>query len=373
MKRLLGVLLMLAAIDGAHAADPFVIGIIAPTTGPLATVGSRQLAAVQWWEQDLNQKGGINNHPIQIIACNDEGSPDRAVTCARDLIAKGSMLLLNASVTGPIRAVMPLLAHGPVMVTPSPNVLPDAATYVFQTSASDRDITTAIADYLKQNHKDRLAMIASTDASGEVGTASAAAVFPQAGIKYDLARIDLRANDASIQLANVVKDDVPLVYSNYSGAGAATVVKSFNNLGLTQPLLISYANISDAFIAVIKNDMPGRLLGTGMRSVAPELLDDPAEVERLNYFSAAYKAWRHENIDQLALLGLTLADTAEAILTHVGDPKNPDAVRDFLESTPIKSVQTIRYSKSSHIGLHAADIAILEFKQGRWVKADPLK
>ncbi len=35
------------------------IGVIAPTSGPLATVGVRQLDAIKWWQQDVNSKGGI--------------------------------------------------------------------------------------------------------------------------------------------------------------------------------------------------------------------------------------------------------------------------------------------------------------------------
>jgi branched-chain amino acid transport system substrate-binding protein len=373
MRRLAIILLVSLTGTCADATEPLIIGLIAPTTGPVATVGSRQLLALQWWEQDVNAKGGIRGRPVQVITCNDEGSPDKAVTCGRDLIAKGSLLLLNASVTGPIRAVMPLLQNGPVMVTPSPNVMPDPATFVFQTSASDLDITQAIADYLKANKKDRLAMIASTDASGEVGVASAAAVFPRAGIQYDLARIDLRANDATIQLANVAKEGIPLIYSNYSGGGAATVVKSFSNLGLTQPLLVSYANIADSFLNLIKNDMPPRLLGTAMKALAPELLGGAGERERVAYVTDGYKKWKQDNVDQLTLNGVALADTAEAVLRNVDDPRNAAAVRDYLEQTPIRSVQTLHFSKSRHIGLTASDIEILEYKGGRWVKADPLK
>jgi branched-chain amino acid transport system substrate-binding protein len=373
MKRLALALLAAACAGSAYAADPFVVGIIAPTTGPLATVGSRQLLAVQWWEQGVNSKGGIKGRPVQVIHCNDEGTPDKSVTCARDLIGKGSVVLLNASVTGPIRAAMPLVQNGPVMVTPSPNLMPDPATFVFQTSPSDLDLTRAIANYLKANGRDRLAMIAATDASGEVGVASAATAFPSAGIKYDLARIDLRANDASIQLANVAKPEVPLIYFNYSGAGAAAVVKSYNNLGLTQPLIVSYANVSDAFINVVKNDMPPRLLATGIKAVVPDLVDDQKSRDHVLQFIQSYKDWKKDNVDQLTLLGLTLADTAEAILQNVADPTNAAAVRDFLEQTPIKSVQTIRWSKDRHIGMTADDIAILEYKQGSWAKADPLK
>ena len=61
------------------------------------------------------------------------------------------------------------------------------------------------------------------------------------------------------------------------------------------------------------------------------------------------------------------------MLRGVDDPKNAAAVRDFLERTPIRSAQTIRFSKTRHIGMEPKDIAILEYKGGRWVKADVLK
>ena len=104
MKRIALALCGLLVAPAAHAADPFVIGMIAPSTGPLANVGVRQLLAAQWWEQDVNQNGGIKGRPVQIVHCNDEGNPEKAVTCGRDLIGKGSLIILNASVTGPIRS-----------------------------------------------------------------------------------------------------------------------------------------------------------------------------------------------------------------------------------------------------------------------------
>ena len=357
----------------ALAQEPWLIGVIAPTTGPLTPVGSRQLYAVQWWEQDVNAKGGIKGRKVQLVHCNDEGSPDKSANCVRDLIAKGSLVLLNASVTGAVRAGIPLIQNGPVMVIASPNVVPAPATYAFQTSPSDLDLTRAIANYLKASNKDRLAMIAATDASGEVAVTGAAKVFPEAGIKHELARIDLRANDASIQLANVAKAEIPLIFSSYTGAGGATVVKSYNNLGLTQPLVISYGNLSDTFINIVKNEMPKRLLGIGLKAVAPELLEDAEARAYVTRFTESYKVWRKENPDQLSLNGLSLADVASAILANVDNPKDAAQVKGYLESTPVKSFQTMRFSSTNHVGMTANDVAIVEYKDGRWAKADPLR
>src|SRR5882757_8038250 len=128
MRRLAVLLGLLLLASPAFAVDSWNVGIIAPTTGALSTVGTRQLSVVQWWAQDVNAKGGIRGRQINLIHCNDEASPEKSVTCTRDLLGRNIVLLLNASVTGPIMAAMPLLVNGPVMVTPSPNVVPPPTT-----------------------------------------------------------------------------------------------------------------------------------------------------------------------------------------------------------------------------------------------------
>lgn len=361
------------AANPAAAADPFLIGVISPLSGPVATVGVRQTAAIQWWADDVNAKGGIKGRKIELAICDDQGNPETAVTCARGHMQHNVALILDTSVAGTIKAITPLLANGPVMIVASPIITPDPKGYVFQTTPTDLEITRGLLNYLKANHKDRLAMIASTDATGEVGVADAQAVFPPANVKLSLTRIDLRSNDASIQLANVLKDNPPVLYSAYSGGGAATVVKSFTNLGLTIPLVISNANLTDAFMALIKNDMPPRLLGLGLNSMVPEFVSDPQEKARAEYFKKSFEASRKESVDLLSHLGVMLADTANAVLTNVADPHNAAAAKAYLEQARIKSVATIHFSPTSHVGLGAESVAVLEYKKDHWAKADPLK
>ena len=216
-------------------------------------------------------------------------------------------------------------------------------------------------------------MIAATDASGEVGVKSAEDIFPKHGINVRLSRIDLRATDASTQLVSVAGDDVPMIYSSYSGGGAVTVVKGFNNLGLKQPLIVSYGNISAAFADLVKGAKPSRLLGTALKSMVPEMLKDPEEKERSSAFLEAYQARYNEPADMLNLLGKISVDTVEAILSKAPDPADFRSTKSWLEETPIGSVHTVRFSPTSHVGLAADTIAIVELKGDRWGLADPIK
>jgi branched-chain amino acid transport system substrate-binding protein len=357
----------------AESEKTWVIGEVAPLTGPVATVGVRLDNVVKMWAEDVNAKGGIAGRKVEVITCNDEAKPEKAVACTRALMDKKAVMILGNTLTASLRAIQALTKSGPTLLIPSPNVVPPADSYGFQVSPTDENITTAIAKYLKDNGLKKIGMVAATDASGEVGVASARRVFAKEGIELELARIDLKATDASTQLTKVAGPDIRVVYSSYSGGGAIAVVKSFKNLGLQQPLIVSYANISATFVNIIKDVKPPRLLGTSAVGIVPDALTDAGERARAKAFFARYQKRYNEHADMINLLGQAEVDVAEAILRNVKDPSDFAAVKKYLESTPIPSVQDQKFSPTNHVGLDASDIMIVELKGDSWVKAGPVK
>jgi branched-chain amino acid transport system substrate-binding protein len=364
---------MLLPADGRAEEKTWVIGEVAPLTGPVATVGVRLDNVAKMWAEDINAKGGIKGRKVELITCNDEAKPEKAVACTRDFIDKKAVMIFGNTLTASLRAIQALTKNGPTLLIPSPNVVPPADSYGFQVSPSDEHITTAIAKYLKDNGLNKIGMVAATDASGEVGVASARKIFGQNKIDLELARIDLKATDASTQLTKVAGGDVRVVYSSYSGGGAIAVVKSFKNLGLQQPLIVSYANISAAFVKIIKDVKPPRLLGTSAVGIDPDALTDAGERERAKAFFARYEKRYNEKADMINLLGQAEVDVGEAILRNVADPTDYAAVKKYLESNVIPSVQDQRFSPTNHVGLDASDVMIVELKGNSWVKADPVK
>ena len=348
----------------------WIVGQIAPLTGPAATVGTRVDQSTQMWVDEVNSAGGIRGRKVQLINCNDENRPERAVARARDMIVKGAVIILGNALTASIRAVQPLTRQGPIFIIASPNVVPSPDSFSFQVSPTDETITESIADFMNRNRLSKIGMVAATDASGEVGVESARKVFPKHNIDVRIERIDLRATDASTQLASIATNDVKIIYSSYSGGGAITVVKGFKNLGLEQPLIVSYGNISDAFIKLVKDVKPGRLLGTALSGIVPDTMKDSGERGRAQRFAAAYNKRYSENPDMLNVLGKLLTDTADAILRHSPDPEDFVKVKQWLETTPIESVHNQRFSSTNHVGVDASSVVLVELKNGQWAPAD---
>jgi len=357
----------------AQTQKPWIIGQVAPLTGPAATVGTRVDQSTQMWVNEVNAAGGIRGRKIELINCNDENRPERAVACAREMIEKGAVIILGNTLTASIRAIQPLTRQGPIFIIASPNIVPTADSFSFQVSPSDEHITESVAQFMKANGLAKIGMVAATDASGEVGVESARKVFPKSNIELKVERIDLRATDATTQLASVAGKDVKIIYSSYSGGGAIAVVKGFKNLGLEQPLVVSYGNISDAFVQLVKDVKPTRLLGTALGGILPDTMKDSGEQARARRFLEAYSKIHTERPDMLNILGKLLTDTADAILRHSPNPEDFGKVKQWLETTPIESVHNQRFSPTNHVGVDASSVVLVELKDNRWVVADPVR
>ncbi|MHB8323609.1 MAG: branched-chain amino acid ABC transporter substrate-binding protein [Candidatus Dormibacteria bacterium] len=82
-----GGLALLMAACGSTATTtatkaPLVIGFANPITGAEATYGVSDLNAVNMAAAQLNAKGGVNGHKIQIISCDTKADPATGIACA---------------------------------------------------------------------------------------------------------------------------------------------------------------------------------------------------------------------------------------------------------------------------------------------------
>ena len=68
------------------SAEPVRIGLAGPFSDP---VGGPMRKAAELAVEEINAAGGIGGRPIELIARDDSGDPDSAVSVAADLVAEG--------------------------------------------------------------------------------------------------------------------------------------------------------------------------------------------------------------------------------------------------------------------------------------------
>ena len=65
---------------------PIKIGVVFPFTGPAAYVGEATFRASTMAVEEINAEGGILGVPVQLAACDNEGTTEKTVACVRRLI-----------------------------------------------------------------------------------------------------------------------------------------------------------------------------------------------------------------------------------------------------------------------------------------------
>jgi branched-chain amino acid transport system substrate-binding protein len=343
--------------------EPYRLGVIAPLTGPNAAVGESVLKGVELWVKATNESGGINGRPVEFIECDDKGAPEDASACARELDGEAD-LYMAMSVTGAVRAVQTLLPDS-LVLSISPNVMPDAGTPHFAVGASIVDTIEALFEFAAAQGIDTVGVLAATDASGEATIAPAQRAADEHGITLEIARIEPQDVEASGQLTQLDEAGVGLVYVSYSGAGAATVVQAYSNLGLNFPIVLNSASVSNAFLEVIAPYRPDQVLHLSqLGAIVPELLDESsAAVDYIAQFEAEYG----DHPDAVALVTEYTADTAGAVLAAVGTD-DVDAARTFLETATIESITPIDFNPDDELnvvkGMQPAVVA--STRDGEW-------
>lgn len=324
----------------APSGEPIRLGVISAESGPAASFNPSQVRGVEFWANELNADGGIDGRPVELVKCDDESTPEGGAACGRELEGDVSMVLALGQ-TASVKAVHQTLPNALVLNT-SPNVLPEDTTTFFQVSEPVGNAIKAVFEFAKEHGFDSLGVLAATDASGEAavnGVSEASKDFP--GIEVVSQRIEPQDIEASGQLANLESDGVDMLYASYSGAGAATVVQAYKNLGLDIPFVISSANTSREFMDLVKPYLPDPFYGIPSPGAAvPEALDDPERAEEI--FLAFEEQFDHRP-DPLEVTGIYVGDVAEAVLRELGDDFEPAEAAEALKAMTVESLTDVRF------------------------------
>jgi branched-chain amino acid transport system substrate-binding protein len=286
--------LALSPGTAAHAADEYQIHVILALTGPGAFLGHGEQQALQLAEKTLNDSGGISGRPISFVFHDDETNPQTAVQLANDLIASKPAVILGSSLVASCRAMMPLMIDGPVMYCFSPGIHPDPGGYVFTASTSTLDLADAAIRYFRMRGWKRLALIFSTDASGQDAEKGIDDILqkPENQDVKAVAREHFNPGDVTVsaQIARI-KDARPQALIAWStGASVATVFRGIEQAGLDIPIATTDGNMTYEQMNRYKDFLPRQLyIPAAQWAVRDPALLNPAVAAKNRLFYKTYE------------------------------------------------------------------------------------
>jgi branched-chain amino acid transport system substrate-binding protein len=274
-----------------RAADPFEINAILPMTGLASFLGKEEAAALSVIEDVVNKGGGIGGRPIKFTVVDDQSSPQLGVQLLNGVMAKKPAVILGSSLVAICSAMLPLVKDGPTQYCFSPGVHPPEGSYAFSSSISTTDLLAASAVYFHDRGWRKIAIITSTDASGQDAERGIDAAFnAQSGIQI-IDREHFNITDVSVaaQMAHIKSSGAQALIAWSSGTPIATILRGLADAGIDMPVETTNANLTYAQMKAYAQFMPKELYFTAPPAIAPDQLPSGAVKRAVTAYINAFK------------------------------------------------------------------------------------
>lgn len=305
-----------SASRSSAVGSPYQIGVMADLTGPAATLGVPQMAGITFWADQTNASGGIGGHRVELVSCDTQGTAQGGVTCAGKF---GSMpLVVATSLIAPDAAALPSLTSSLVLAT-TPLLVPARATHpnVFQ---SEPTIAQSDGLALAAAHRSGIhtvGVVATDDATGTVAVKALQSEAAANGVSLAVQYVPESVTSATVQVAQLQADHAGMIFVATPGSPAAAVAQAYKSLGLQIPMVLTSADVTNAFLQSIRSADLSSLYGVPAAAVVPGSLPEPYRSTLQRLFSA-YQQKTGKAMDYATLLGYYTGQLAGDVIGGAG-------------------------------------------------------
>jgi branched-chain amino acid transport system substrate-binding protein len=285
-----------ATAPAVAQSGPYEINAILALTGAAAFIGGAELKSLQLLEAVTNKAGGIKGRPIKFVWVDDQSNPAVSVQLAQGLIAKKIPVIMGPSFTATCLADGPLLAKtGPVDYCFSPSISPAAGSYQYSSTVATRNDARALAHYYRDRGWTRIALMTTTDASGQQFEQyfDEALTLPENASLKAVTHEHWAGSDLNItgQAERIKASGAQAMIGWSAGTATGTLLRGLHDAGIEIPVSCGNGNMIYAQLAQYASFLPKELYFPGRRSLvldptAPRAVHD-AQVAYFNAFKAA--------------------------------------------------------------------------------------
>lgn len=318
-----------------RAADTFDVYAILPVTGSAAFIAKSMMNALGVIEHQVNATGGIRGRPLHFVIQDDQSNPAVSVQLLTGILTKKPPIVIGPALSSACNATMPLFKDGPVDLCLSPGIHPPSGSYVYVSGPATADLFSAITRYVRERGLRKIAVIFSTDASGQDSERSLDQILavPENRELSIVDREHFNPEDlsAAAQMARAKASAPDIVFAWCTGTAFGTLLRGIHDIGLTLPVFSNSSNMSYSQMAQYASFTPSELLFPGTPTFTPDQLPNGALKKAVTQFLAAFKAngTRPEASENQVWDPTLIAIDA---LRKYGPTVTPDKVRDYINS-----------------------------------------
>jgi branched-chain amino acid transport system substrate-binding protein len=357
----------------AVAADTIKIGALLAVTGPAAFLGAPEAKTAQMLVDQINDQGGVLGQRLQLVIKDTGGSPEKAVSFAKQLIEEDKVLaIIGPSTSGETMQIKALCEENQMILlscAAAEVIVNPLAKYVFKTPQKDSQAVLWIYKTMKENGIRKIAVLSGNDGFGVAGKKQLEEIAKTEGMEILVSEVyDKAATDLSDIIAKVKAAPGVQAVVNWSIVPAQSIVaKNMRQLGMTQPLYQSHGFGNPKYMAQAGVAAEGILFPAGRLLVVDELPDSHPQKKVLAAYKRDYEKLHKEDV---STFGGHAYDSLSIAVAGIRAAKSTDRakVRDAIENLKgfVGTAGIFNYSATDHTGLDMDAFVMCTVKNGKF-------
>lgn len=364
----------------AVAAQAYKVGAVFSVTGRASFLGDPEKKTVLMLQEEINKKGGINGHPLEVIIYDDEGDSTKCALAVRKLIMQDRVCaIVGPSLSGLSMAVLPEAEKHRVpmfscaasykIVTKDPRT-GEQWKWIFKSPQSDSMAVEAIYAHMKRHGISKVAIMSVTTGFGASGRGELLRLAPKYGINIVAdEKYGPKDTDMTAQLTKI-KGKAPQAIVNWSiGPTQVVVVRNWKALSMNKITMYqSHGFGSGENIKLAAGAAEGVYCPLGACVVAEALPADHPQKKVAMQYVAAYKAKYGAPISTFGGHAWDAFSMVVKALDAVGCDRVK--IRNYLENQKgfVGQHGVFNFSPKDHNGLTMKDaFQMMVVKNGNWL------
>ncbi|MEZ0068475.1 branched-chain amino acid transport system substrate-binding protein [Streptacidiphilus sp. MAP12-20] len=221
---------------GSSSSAPVKVGLLYSKTGLLAAYGKQYEQGFQaGLAYATHGTGKVNGHQIQLTEQDDTGDPATAVADAKDLIGKGTKILVGTVDSGIGLQLAPLAAQNQVLYIAGPaatDALTGVNKYTFRSGRESYQDIAAAGSFVGDPSGKKIVVLAQDSAFGQANVKAVTAVLGAKGAHVSSVLAPPSATDLTPFAQQVKAAGADLVYVAWAGATAPALWTALNQQGV---------------------------------------------------------------------------------------------------------------------------------------------
>jgi branched-chain amino acid transport system substrate-binding protein len=379
---ILAVALVAALMVAAPAAEPIKLGAFFALSGPNAPIGTPTKLVAEMVVGQINQAGGINGRPIELVMGDTESDPAKAATIAKKFIFSDKVAaIIGPTSTGEGMQVKKIVEEAgmPTFMTVGgdPPIMKETGpfTYIFKSPQRSSTAIKKLYGYLKEKKLTQVALLTASDPFGKDGAMWLKKLAPDFGITF-VAEESFGPKDTDItpQLTKI-KNAAPQAIIVWTiGPAGAIVAKNKAQLGINIPLFQCHGQPGPEYIQLAGKAAEGDRMPATKLMAAAQLPDSDPQKKVIQEFIKLYTDDYH--FDKQFPLNTHSGYAWDAIYLVTNAMKkagtDPKQLREAIEQTKgyvgVSGIYNL--TPEDHNGLGVDSMVMVQVKNGKFVLAE---